>query len=56
MLQQVLQERQLVGELAEVKERMQVSQLGEEPLPHLHLSVVRTLELRVLKERVHSHP
>jgi hypothetical protein len=53
MSQQVLQELLLVGELAEVKERMQVSQLEEEPLPHLHLSVVRTQ--LVLKERVHSH-
>jgi len=62
MSQQVLQELLLVGELEQVKERMRVSQLEEEPLPHLHLSVVRTqlvfeqqeqqvLELRVLLEQ-----
>jgi len=51
MSQQVLLELLLVGELEQVKERMRVSQLEEEPLPHLHLSVVRTqLVLKVLPQ------
>jgi hypothetical protein len=45
MLQQVLQERQLVGELEQVLSPLVFQQQEEQ-----------VLELRVLKERVHSHP